>query len=95
MIHQAVYAAGIQNIRLHRPPSYYGQHLGPKTRCRASRSPGMLALNSFTSKVRMVACEVLLDIRTYRKYNWFALSGAQNAPGLPANSGKMPPLSPP
>ena len=27
MIHQAAYEAGIQNIRLHRPPPYYGQHI--------------------------------------------------------------------
>ena len=28
MIHQGAYEAGIQNIRLHRPPLYYGQHIG-------------------------------------------------------------------
>ena len=45
MIHQAAYAAGIQKVRLPRPPPYDGQHVDLTLGANASQIPGMLAQN--------------------------------------------------
>ena len=64
MIHQAAYAAGIQNIRLHRPPPYYGQHIDPRhgavllspIRDRRGRPAALLRLTSSGRRDDFGAC---------------------------------------